>query len=152
MSETKKITKIIDHPLEDFFEIESGTTEIEVHKREGELITSEGYDAKDREIDAQFEEIYDSAMEGYDTLSDELLKVEGKYKARLGEVSVQHLNAALNAANSKAKLKDAKDKLEVKKKAGPSSVTTNNTLIVNDRNKLLDQLRKGMESNEEFFD
>lgn len=144
MSESKKVTKTIDHPLEDFFEIEQGTTEVEVFQREGELITAEGYDEKDREIDEQFEEIYDSAMEGYDMLSEELHKVEGKYKARVGEVSVQHLNAALNAANSKARLKEAKDKLEVKRTSGPSSVTTNNTLVVDDRGKLLEQLRKDM--------
>jgi hypothetical protein len=144
MSKSKKVVTTIEHPLEDFFEIEEGTTEIEVFQREGELITADSYDAKDAEIDAQFEEIYDSAMEGYDMLSEELLKVEGKYKARVGEVSVQHLNAALNAANSKAKLKEAKDKLEVKRTSGPSSVTNNNTLVVDDRGKLLEQLRKGM--------
>ena len=144
MSESKKIVKTIKHPLEEFFEIEPGTTEVVVFQREGELITAEGYDEKDVEIDEQFEEIYDSAMEGYDTLSEELHKVEGKYKARIGEVSVQHLNAALNAANSKAKLKETNDKLEVKRTSGPSSVTNHNTLIVDDRGKLLEQLRKGM--------
>ena len=144
MGEENKTTKVIEHPLEDFFEIEKGTTEVEVFEREGELITAEGYDTKDSEIDKQFQEIYDSAMDGYDTLAEELHKVEGKYKARVGEVSVQHLNAALNAASHKARLKEHKDKLESKAKAPPSSVTTNNTLIVDDRNALLDQLRKGM--------
>ena len=145
MSESKKVTKTIEHPMEEFFDIEPKSTEIEVYEREGELITAEGYDEKDREIDGQFEEIYDAAMEGYDLLSDELHKVEGKYKARVGEVSVQHLNAALNAANSKARLKEAKDKLETKKVAGPSSVTNNNTLVVTDRDKFMDQLRLQME-------
>lgn len=149
MSESKKVVKTIEHPLEGFFEIEEGTTEVEVFVREGELITAAGYDDKDAEIDAQFEEVYDSAMEGYDALSEEMLTVEGKYKARVGEVSVQHLNAALNAANSKLKLKESKDKLEVKRSAGPSSVTTNNTLVVDDRGKLLEQLRKGMLGEEE---
>ena len=141
MSESKKVTKTIEHPMEEFFDIEPGTTEVQVYEREGELITAEGYDEKDREIDGQFEEIYDAAMEGYDMLAEELHKVEGKYKARVGEVSVQHLNAALNAANSKARLKESKDKLEAKKVAGPSSVTTNNTLVVTDRNKFIEQLQ-----------
>ena len=58
---------------------------------------------------------------------------------------MQHLNAALNAASQKAKLKEHKDKLESKSKEGPSSLTTHNTLIVDDRSALIDQLRKGIE-------
>lgn len=144
--EKNKVVKTIEHPIEDFLDIERGTTEIEVFEREGELITSDGYDDKDGEIDSQFQEVYDSAMDGYDLLSEELHKVEGKYKARVGEVSVQHLNAALNAASSKAKLKEHKDKLESKEKSGPSSVTTNNTLIVDDRSALLESLKEQMEA------
>lgn len=146
MSDDKnKVVKIIEHPIEEFLDIERGTTEIEVFAREGEIISAETYDTKDDEIDGQFQEIYDNAMDGYDLLSEELHKVEGRYKARMGEVSVQHLNAALNAASSKAKLKEHKDKLESIGKKGPSSVTHNNTLIVDDRSALLDALRKQME-------
>lgn len=140
----KKVTKVIEHPLEEYFDIERGTTEVEVYEREGELVNARDYDDKDREIDEQFQEIYDSAMDGYDLLAEELHKVEGRYKARVGEVSVQHLNAALNAADRKAKLKEHKDKLESKKTSGPSSVTNHNTLIVDDRSALLKQLREGM--------
>jgi len=139
----KKITKTIDHPMEEFLDIESGTTEVEVYQREGEIIKSEDYDEKDSEIDEQYQEIYDSAMEGYDLLSEEIDKVEGKYKARIGEVSVQHLNVALNAASHKAKMKQHKDKLESKDKT-PSTVTNHNTLVVSDRDALMDQLRKGI--------
>ncbi len=143
MTEKTKITKTIDHPMEDFLGIESGTTQVEVYAREGELITSEGYDDKDAEIDAQFQEIYDSAMDGYDLLAEELHKVEGKYKARVGEVSVQHLNAALNAAKAKADFKQTKDKLDRGgQKSGPSHVTNNNTLIVDDRSALIDALKQ----------
>jgi hypothetical protein len=143
VDEKNKVIKKIDHPLEDFFEIDKGSTEVEVYEREGELVDPHEYDEKDREIDSQFQEIYDSAMDGYDTLSEELLKVEGKYKARIGEVSVQHLNAALNAASHKAKLKEHKDKLESKTGAAKaSSVTNNNTLIVDDRSMLVSELRK----------
>jgi hypothetical protein len=139
-----KVTKVIDHPLEEFFGIERGSTEVQVFERKNEAVKSEYYDDKDKEIDDQFQEIYDSAMDGYDELAEELHKVEGRYKARVGEVSVQHLNAALNAASHKARLKEHKDKLESKLKSGPSSVTTNNTLVVDDRSALLEQLRKSM--------
>lgn len=143
-----KVIKRIEHPLEGVFDIESGSTEVEVYEREGELVEAREYDEKDSEIDSQFQEIYDSAMDGYDLLSEELHRVEGKYKARVGEVSVQHLNAALNAASHKARLKEHKDKLESKKTSGPSHVTTNNTLIVDDRSALLKQLRQGMDGND----
>ena len=145
-NEKTKTVKVIDHPLEDFFDIEKGTTEVTVYERggdsiEGELVQAEEFDDKDREIEEQFEEVYNVAMEGYDLLADEMLKVEGKYKARVGEVSVQHLNTALNAASLKARLKEHKDKLEAKTKT-PANVTNNNTLIVDDRSALLRQLKE----------
>lgn len=147
--EENKVTKVIEHPMEEFLDIERGTTEVEVFEREGEVISAEGYDSKDDEIEEQFQEVYDSAMDGYDLLSEELHKVEGRYKARVGEVSVQHLNAALNAASHKAKLKEHKDKLESKERAGPSKVTHNNTLIVDDRAAFLETLREQMENKNE---
>jgi hypothetical protein len=140
--EKKKVVKIIDHPLEEFFDIESKSTEIEVFQRDQELIPHADYDEKDKEIEHQFEEIYDSAMDGFELMAEEMQKVEGRYMARMGEVSVQHLNVALNAASSKAKLKEHKDKLEKSNSKGTSSKVVNNTLIVDDRSALLDQLRK----------
>ena len=142
-TETKEVVKTIEHPMEDFLDIEKGTTEVIVSERDTEVIPADGYDPKDSEIEEQYQEVYDSAMDGFDLLSEELHKVEGRYKARVGEVSVQHLNVALNAAAHKAKLKEHKDKLEVSKnKTGPSSVTNNNTLVVDDRSALLNELRK----------
>lgn len=142
----RKVVKVIDHPLEEFFDIEPKSTEIEVFDRgegEGELVTDETYDPKDTEIEEQFQEVYDSAMDGFDELSEEVHRVEGRYKARMGEVSVQHLNAALGAATQKAKLKEHKDKLESKEKTGGTRVI-NNTLIVDDRSALLEELRKNL--------
>jgi len=141
MNNKKKVVKVIEHPLEDFFDIEPNSTEIEVFERGGELVKDEEYDPKDEEIEEQFQEIYDSAMDGFDELSEEVHRVEGRYKARMGEVSVQHLNAALNAAAHKAKMKEHKDKLDSKGTGGGPRVT-NNTLIVDDRSALLDELRK----------
>ena len=143
MSNNKnKIVKVIEHPLEEFFDIERKSTEIEVFEREEELVKDEAYDAKDIEIEEQFQEIYESAMDGFDELSEEVHRVEGRYKARMGEVSVQHLNAALNAAKHKAQLKEHKDKLDGK--AGGGSHVTYNNLIVDDRSRLLEELRKSL--------
>ena len=146
-----KVTKVIEHPLEGVFDIDRGSTEVEVYERDSEIVESREYDDKDQEIDSQFQEIYDSAMDGYDLLSEELHSVEGKYKARVGEVSVQHLNAALNAASHKAKLKEHKDKLETKK-GGSSHVTTNNTLVIDDRSALMKELRNRMEGSNDNND
>lgn len=147
----KKVVKVIGHPLEGFFDIEPQSTEIEVFDRGGgELVKDAAYDPKDTEIEEQFQEVYDSAMDGYDELSEEVHRVEGKYKARMGEVSVQHLNAALGAATQKAKLKEHKDKLE-SKETGVGSRVVNNNLIVDDRSRLLEELRKtlsGKDDNE----
>ena len=136
-------TKHIDHPLEEFFDIQRGSTEVEVIERESILVEAEEYDKKDTEIEEQFQEVYDSAMDGHDTLAEEVHTVDGKYKARMGEVAVQHLNVALNAASQKAKLKEHKDKLENSGKSTGSHVT-NNTLIVDDRSALLAELRKSL--------
>lgn len=145
--EKNKVIKKIEHPMEEFLDIEKGTTEVEVYQREGDLITADGYDDKDAEIDEQYQEIYESAMDGYDLLSEELHKVEGKYKARVGEVSVQHLNAALNAAKAKADLKQHKDKLEPAKSSKSASVNESGSIEVPDRQALLETLRKQMEEN-----
>lgn len=136
-----KNKKTIEHPLEDFFNIEKKSTEVVVHERNTELTKVDSYDDKDRELEEDFQEIYDKALDGYDDLSESVHTIEGKYKARLSEVAIQHLNTALNAAAQKAKLKELKDKLEHSNKKPPSQVT-NNTLVVEDRNAFLRQMRQ----------
>lgn len=135
ITETKKETT---HPLEEYFDIEEGSTEIVEYERETELVESEDYDEKDNEIEENYQEIYDRAMEGYDVLADEIEECDPKYKARIGEVSLQHLNVALNAAKNKAHMKEHKDKLKAKERSGGNK-TVNNTLIV-DRNTLLKEI------------
>lgn len=143
---TKTIKKTIEntsHPMESFLNIEPNTTQIVRVEQETDLVESELYDEKDKEIEENFQEIYDKAMSGFDALQEEAEDVESKYIARINEVAIQYLNAGLNAASKKADLKQTKDKLEVAKKTankGGSSVT-NNTLIV-DTSSLIEQLRQ----------
>lgn len=140
MATTKnQITKMVEHPLEDFLGIPSGSTMVVKEERETTLVTPETYDNKDEEIEGTFQEVYDKAMDGFDRLQDEMDGGDERFKARLGEVSVQHLNVALDAAKQKARLKEHKDKLESKiKNSGPKTV--NNNIIV-DRNELLRALQ-----------
>lgn len=135
-TETKEIEVIVDHPLEEIFDIESGTTIMPRTEKTTELVASEEYDDKDNEIEGQFQEIYDAALSAFEDQVAEAEVIEGKYKARNMEVGVQLLNTALAAAKEKSGLKQHKDKTAVAKgKIGKD--TTNNTLIVADRNEIL---------------
>ena len=133
----KHVEKVISLPMEDFLNIESESTILTRMERETELSKAPEYDEKDNEIEIGYQEIADKAINGYELLVDEIETVEGKFKARLSEVAVQHLNTALAAVNAKAKLKEHKDKII--KKANSGAKTINNTLIIN-REELLDSI------------
>ena len=98
------------------------------------------YDAKDDEIEGKLEEIYAVAMGSVETIGDEMERVEGKYKARIGEVTATMLNVALGAVREKAALKMHKDKIQPVTSGGPQTV--NNNLVVADRNEILQMLLK----------
>jgi hypothetical protein len=142
MTEVKKsIIEIpTEHPLEDVFGIEKGTTMMPQVQRTTEMTEAPSYDPKDNEVDGQFQEVYDAAMGAFESQYAEAEMVEGKYKARAGEVAVQFLNTALAAAQSKSTLKQHKDKI-TRAVAGAGPKTINNNLIVADRNELLRDLK-----------
>lgn len=132
--------KIVNHPMEEILELESGSTLIPAPpQRNTELVVADEYDHKDKEIEEQFQEVYDAAMDAYETQAADTETVEPKYRARNQEVAVQYLNTALNAAREKASMKQFKDKmLNDRKAAGPKTV--NNNLVVADRNEILKQI------------
>ena len=136
--ETEIIQEEVPHQLEEVFDIEPGTTLVETQKSSTELVPVEEYDDKDSEIEGQFQEVYDAAMDAYEgATGSDMQDIEPKYRARNMEVSVQYLNTALNAAKMKADLKTHKDKLGLaSKKASAGSKVVNNNLVV-DRNELL---------------
>lgn len=130
--------------MESVFDIEENSTPVEYRERTTELVEANEYDTKDNEIEEQIQEVYDSAMSAFETQMDEAELVEGKYKARNGEVAVQFLNAALTAIKEKSGLKQHKDKVAVTKgKLGPAKVENN--IIVADRNDILRNIMKGMD-------
>jgi len=142
-TDSKEIEVIVEHPMEEILNIESNTTIVPRIEHTSELVVDDQYDAKDDEIDKQIQDIYDAAMGAFETQMEEAELVEGKYKARNGEVAVQFLNTALSAAREKSGLKQHKDKIAIaqnKLKGGPSTV--NNNLIVADRNELLKEMFK----------
>lgn len=131
--------KFTTHPMEDFLDLEAGTTLVEAEEIVLEEATPHvAYDDKDMEIEQKFDDVYAIAMSNVVTVSDEIERVEGKYKARMGEVTANMLSVALQAAREKASFKMHKDKLSPK---GPEAKTVNQTLnqlnIVADRNEML---------------
>lgn len=138
--ETKEI--LVGDPLEDVFDIDPGTTMEEVKIPIDEpAIIPDVYDSKDAEIEKQLQEIYLSAMSQFDAQSTGIRNVEGRYKARNGEVAIQALNTALQAVRAKADIKLGKEKLSSKER-GKVPNTVNQNLIVADRNELLKIMAK----------
>lgn len=140
---SKEIQVNIEHPMEEVLEIEPGTTVMtRVEHERKELSVVDSFDEKDIEIEEQFQEVYEAAMDAFEQQSQEAEVIEPKYKARNQEVAVQFLNAALTAARDKSTLKQHKDKLVADrvKAAGPK--TLNQNLIVGDRNEILKHLMR----------
>jgi hypothetical protein len=142
----KRITteKPTTHPLEEAFGIESGTTMIEYSTGVIEPVVSlPDYDEKDNEIEGKLEEIYSVAMNQVMIVADEIERVEGKFKARMGEVTATMLNVALGAVREKTILKIHKDKLMTEKTNTAQQrggVVNNNLVVTADRNEILKML------------
>lgn len=135
-----KVEEFIDHPMEDVLDIETGTTLVERTQRtDMTTVDHDPYDEKDKEIEKQFEDVYDVAMETFHNTIEQLDDIDPKYKNKSREVAVQFLNTALMAADKKAVMKTNKDKLE--HKTSTANYTQNNLIF--DRNELLKSLRGG---------
>lgn len=133
-----KKEKLVSHPLEVEFDIEDHTTPVEYNVVvPDEVVEVVGYDEKDNEVEEKLEEIYAVAMGQVEVIADEMERVEGKFKARVGEVTATMLNVALGAVREKRMLKEHKDKLGVTAKNAGTPNTLNQNLIVADRNDIL---------------
>jgi len=135
-------TKNIQHPMEDVLDLDPGTTLVEYNEVIPSVpVAMPDYDVKDDEIETKLEEIYTVAMGNVEAVADELDRVEGKYKARIGEVTAAMLNVALGAVREKRELKKHKDGIAPTSGDG-NPRTVNNNLIVADRNEILRFLQK----------
>ncbi len=141
-----KKEKPIVHPMEEVLGIEEGTTVAEFEEIVPSIpIPAPEYDAKDEEIEGKLEEIYAFAMAKVGAVADQIDLVEGKYKARLGEVTATMLQVALGAVREKREHKKHKDthSLHTVEATTPRKITQNNLVV--SRNELLDMLRKKRE-------
>lgn len=138
-----EIESLMEHPLEEAFDIEPCTTITTKTERSTELAVTEQYDEKDEEIEGQFQEIYDAAFAAFEDQVAEAEVVEGKYKARNMEVATQLLNAALHAAKEKASQKKEKDKNDIARNKATSKKVTNNNVFMGSHQELLDNIAAG---------
>ncbi len=138
---TEDYEKATAHPLEEMLDIEEGTTMVPATKRSTDLVVEARYDDKDEEIEEQFQEVYDLALDAFEAQSQEAELVEGKYKARNGEIAAQYLNTALAAAREKGQLKSGKDKLALAaNKISPGTGPQSAQKIVGDFSEILKAL------------
>ena len=117
--------KEISHPLEEIFDIEENTTIVPYTEVKTELVPHKEFDPKDSEIETQFQDIYDYALEAFENQQGESDTIEPKFRARNAEVAVQYLKTALEAAQSKSNMKQHKDKV-----SKPSAGSTTNNLVL----------------------
>jgi hypothetical protein len=149
----KEIEVSIQHPLEDHFGIEEGTTMVPKTITQTTVVKYAEYDEKDEELDQQFQTVHDAAMTAFEDQQEESEIIDPKYKARNAEVAVQFLNTALNATNAKAQLKQQRDKLEVSKmRVGVSAAETGAKLDRNDILRMFADRDKGKTFDVDFSD
>jgi hypothetical protein len=145
----EQIEKMVDNPLEDFFNIEPASTKMIKSQRVTELEDYTDFDNKDKEIEQDYQEIADAAMSSFDAIQEMIDTADTKLVARLTEVSSQMLNTALAAVSKKASLKENKDRAIAKAKSGPNKTT--NVLMVTDRNTALAEMKR-MLNNDDIID
>lgn len=136
--------KFVSHPLEEALDLEECTT-VQEYKELAPVETVQplNYDEKDLEINDKLNEIYNTAMGNVATIADEMDRVEGKYKARVGEVTATMLNVALGAVREQHMIKQHKDKLTpTQSTVTGGNTTVNNLNILADRNEILQLLIK----------
>lgn len=135
--------KVISHPLESVLDIEPGTTVVQYEEPVFEPpVQYDGYDDKDKQIDGRFNEVYNLAIAQASALTDEVERVEGKYKRGLAENAAQMLSIALQAAAQEGNYKIQRAKVQTVLNKEQSNNITNN-VIVTDRNQLMKMLREG---------
>jgi hypothetical protein len=129
--------KLITHPFEDIFDIESGTTLIDTPDlQEIKTNTFDLYDDKDREIEEQYQTVYNAAFNAFLSQANTVDRGgDPRFHTSHLEVANQFLSTALQAVKEKADLKYKKEK----NTASSTKNITNNNLII-DRNELLKHL------------
>ena len=135
--------KIEHHPLEEALDIEPGSSSINIEEQyamtdevRASVAEATEKDEEDLIIEKKIDDVYDAAMGAFENQTALTEMVEPRYAARNAEVAANYLNIALNAANSRAKVKIERKRSNAFVPFSGGSKTTNN-LIVADRNEIL---------------
>ena len=133
--------KNIEHPAEEVFDIEPGSTLVEYEESlPVPLVEANTYDEKDREIEEQLEDIRAKALDAFEMQSEIAETVEGKYSARNSEVAANFLTTALQAIKEKAEIKKHKDKSVIAAQRANTPGTLNQNVVI-DHKSLIKMLK-----------
>ena len=157
----------IAHPIEDFLDIEPGSTQQafqepqtnamidptsgEVVERKTSEVATEALEREERiedlQVDAQLGEIHTAAMQAFYQQAALAQQVDPKFSARNAEVAAQFLTAALNTVSTRvdAKFKRQKIRLDKLKLTDGVPNSVQNNLIITDRNSLMKTLLADMQ-------
>lgn len=146
---TEKVN-VIEHSFENALGVPSGTTELVTSTGKSTSVKSEDYDDKDDEIEEDFLDVYDKALDMYEVLLDAMDEVDSFNKSKIAEVAGSMLNTALASAEKRRVLKQHKDVLRQKEKlaankSGKGKQINNNNLFIGtyqDALKLIDATKK----------
>jgi hypothetical protein len=140
--------KYKNHPLEEVFDLDSGSTYDLVEVEDNYMSVNEEQvnkeyedDTEDKEINEKIETIYSAAMDAYENQTAMVEIMEPRYAARNAEVAANYLNTALNAVALKSKNKIEKRKTKSFIPFGGNTITNSN-VVVSDRNSILEMIRK----------
>ena len=137
-----------NHPLDNVFNIESGS-DFDIEKEYGmteipknqPVVAQPQPDFKDEDdvlVEKRIDEVYDAAMEAFNKQTEYTEIIEPRYAARNAEVAANFLNIALQAANSRARVKI--DRKRANQAFVPYTNTngkTTNNIIVASREEIL---------------
>jgi len=139
-----KSTNPMVNPLDELFQTAPTVIEETDYEQitEGELAemaepktaAPEEKDAEDVVIDEKIDQVYDSAIEAYQTQTAYTQIIEPRYAARNAEVAANYLTIALNAAATRAKVKGDRKRNSV---FVPYAGKTQNNVVVASREEIM---------------
>lgn len=123
--------KIYENPLDNLFEIEDvanrDDTDYEVAEVQSQPVEVVK-DEEDIDTDQKIDAVYDAALEAYQNQTAMVELLEPRYAARNAEVAATYLNIALQAATSKARVKNDRKRVGQFIPGAPNKIT-NNTIV-----------------------
>lgn len=141
------MNKTINHPLEEVFGIEPGSSfnnpaviDHDDYQMVPATEVAQGHqdDEEDIDINDKIETIYDAALSAYEQQTGMAEIVEPRYAARNAEVAGAYLNTALNAIALKARVKN--DKRKNSQFIPYGNNITNSNVVVADRNSIMQMI------------